>query len=260
MAGRFYPSDPVELGKEVKGFLKDKAREKAVALIAPHAGYMYSGAVAGEVYSSVEIPDNVVLIGPNHTGAGPRVSLMKGGEWETPLGRLKVDSALAELILGKSRLFSADTEAHRDEHSLEVQLPFIRSLNENATIVPITVMMATAAECAELGAALASAISSYGKEALIVVSSDMNHYESDKRTRVKDKAAIEKVLALDSRGLLDVASERDITMCGVLPAAIAIEASVALGATQAALIKYATSGEASGDYDHVVGYAGIVIK
>jgi AmmeMemoRadiSam system protein B len=121
-------------------------------------------------------------------------------------------------------------------------------------------MTATAEECAELGAALASAITSYANDTLIVVSSDMNHYESDKRTRAKDEAAIEKVLALDARGLLEVTSERDITMCGVLPAAIAIEASISLGATQATLIKYATSGDASGDFDHVVGYAGMLIK
>ncbi|MBI5588158.1 MAG: AmmeMemoRadiSam system protein B [Deltaproteobacteria bacterium] len=260
VVGRFYPSKPDTLRKNVRGFLVERTREKAIAIVAPHAGYMYSGAVAGEVYSSVVIPDDIILIGPNHTGMGKKVSVMSEGEWDTPLGRLKVNSKLAELILGGSRLFSSDIEAHLEEHSLEVQLPFIHELNKNASIVPITVMTASANDCAELGRALAGAISSYAKEVLIVVSSDMNHFESDKKTRVKDIAAIEAVLKLDAGRLLEVTSSRDITMCGVLPAAIAIEAARALGATEARLIRYSTSGETSGDFDHVVGYAGIVIK
>lgn len=260
VAGRFYPADPYTLKKDVEGFLSDRPKEKAVAIIAPHAGYIYSGAVAGEVYSSVEIPDDIILLGPNHTGMGKKISVMSVGVWEVPSGRLKINSALAGLILGKSPLFSSDVEAHRAEHSLEVQLPFIHELNKNASIVPITVMIATAEECAVAGRAIAGAISSYGKEVLIVVSSDMNHYESDKKTRVKDKEAIEAVLRLDAGGLLAVTSAKDISMCGVLPAAVAIEAARALGAKEARLVKYSTSGETSGDLDHVVGYAGIIIR
>ncbi len=260
VAGRFYRGDPKGLKKDVEGFLIDRPKEKAVAVIAPHAGYMYSGAVAGEVYSSVEVPDDIVLIGPNHTGMGKNISVMSEGVWEVPTGKLGINSALAGLILGASPLFSADIEAHMAEHSLEVQLPFIHELNRNASIVPVTVMKAAARECAEAGRALAAAIRSYGKEVLIVVSSDMNHYESDEETRVKDRAAIDAVLKLDSNGLLAVTSAKDISMCGVLPAAIAIEAAKALGAKEARLVKYSTSGETSGDMDHVVGYAGIIIK
>lgn len=260
VAGRFYPSDPKTLEKDVEGYLKERTKLSAIAIIAPHAGYIYSGAVAGEVYSSVEVPDNIILIGPNHTGMGEKISVMNEGAWEMPTGRVSIDPELAGLILGASTLFSADIEAHRAEHSLEVQLPFIHALNKNASIVPITVMMASRRECAVAGRAIAAAIASFAKKVLIVVSSDMNHFESDRDTRVKDKEAIDAVLKLDAGGLLAVTSDKDISMCGVLPAAIAIEASVALGAKEARLVKYATSAEVSGDPDSVVGYAGIVIQ
>lgn len=260
VAGRFYSADPETLKKDVRGFLTDRPREKAVAMIAPHAGYIYSGGVAGEVYSSVEIPDDIVLLGPNHTGMGKKISVMSAGVWEVPSGRVKINSGLAGLILGGSPLFSSDVEAHLKEHSLEVQLPFIHELNKNASIVPITVMVASKRDCADAGKAIAGAISSYGKEVLIVVSSDMNHFESDKKTRVKDKEAIDAVLRLDAAGLLAVTSAKDISMCGVLPAAIGIEAARALGAKEAQLVRYATSGETSGDFERVVGYAGILIR
>ncbi|HLC17545.1 MAG TPA: AmmeMemoRadiSam system protein B [Thermodesulfobacteriota bacterium] len=260
VAGQFYPGGAKELQEEVRGFIKEEAREKATALIAPHAGYIYSGSVAGAVYSAVDIPDDVVLLGPNHTGLGARASVMTEGEWEIPTGTVGINTELAGMIAGSTRLFSPDTSAHLNEHSLEVQLPFIHCLNRGARFVPITVMQADLDECIEMGNALAGVIKDYGREVLIAVSSDMNHYESDKRTREKDKLAIDQVLSLDARGLLEVTARKDITMCGVFPAAIAITAARALGASRARLIKYATSGETSGDYDHVVGYAGIVIS
>lgn len=260
VAGRFYPADPAALGAELKGFLSHSEKSMARAVIAPHAGYMFSGAVAGSVYASVHVPDKVILLGPNHTGLGKKVSLMDEGVWDTPLGAIRIDQGLSGLVLDASSLFQRDTEAHRYEHSLEVQLPFIYSMNPNASIVPITVMRASIEECDEMGKAIAEAVRGSGGDVLIVVSSDMNHYESDAVTRKKDEAAIERVLALDAKGLLEVADEKDITMCGVIPAAIGISAAKYLGAMEGKLIKYATSGEVNGDLSQVVGYAGIVIR
>lgn len=259
VAGRFYPGAAETLKRDVLSYLVSVEKKKAVAIIAPHAGYIYSGGVAGAVYSSVEIPDDVVLIGPNHTGLGAICSVMTEGVWETPLGTVNINAELAKGILGSSRLFSADTRAHTAEHSLEVQLPFIQILNSKASIVPITVMRADAAGCAEMGNAIAKAIRDYGKPVLIAVSSDMNHYEEDEMTRRKDRLAIKAILNLDAERLLKTVSANNITMCGVLPAAIAITAAKGLGAKSARMAQYATSGEVSGDYAHVVGYCGIVI-
>lgn len=264
VAGQFYPGSALQLEKAVKDCLIDSPKEKAVAAISPHAGYIYSGHVAGALYSAIEIPDNIILIGPNHTGLGEMVSIMTDGEWETPLGSMKVNKTLAHMLLESADIFSDDTAAHEREHSLEVQLPFIYTLNKMASFVPITVMRASVNECAAMGLAIARVIASYrtsyGKQTLIIVSSDMNHYESDKTTRKKDELAISKALALDASGLLQVTAQKGITMCGVIPAAIAIVAAKELGAKKARLVKYATSGETSGDYGHVVGYAGIVIS
>ncbi|MBI5562603.1 MAG: AmmeMemoRadiSam system protein B [Deltaproteobacteria bacterium] len=261
VAGRFYPQEAAALRENVSQLLANGGtKEKAVAVMAPHAGYVYSGAVAGAVYATVSVPDAVILIGPNHTGLGENAAVMPDGVWRTPLGGAPVNEELAGLCLDSSPLFKGDCSAHLMEHSLEVQLPFIQLLNGSASIVPITVMTADAGDCEEMGAAIASAITAYGKDALIVISSDMNHYEPDKVTRAKDKLAIARVLALDAAGLLLVAGKKDITMCGIIPAAIAIFASKRLGAREAHLVRYATSGEAFGDFSQVVGYAGVMIK
>ena len=262
VAGQFYPGEPSSLRQAVADLLKTGkgGREKAVAIVAPHAGYIYSGRVAGRVYSEVVVPDSIVLIGPNHTGLGANAAVMVNGIWETPIGNIEVDRDLAMAVAGATPSFSEDSVAHLGEHSLEVQLPFIHTINPSARIVPITVMSAGPRECEEMGRAIAGAIRSHPGEVLIVVSSDMNHYEPDDVTREKDRHAIDMVLELDWMGLLKVTAERHITMCGVVPAAIAIVAARHLGAGEARLSAYATSGEGSGDYTHVVGYAGIVIK
>lgn len=260
MAGQFYPEDQKELIGAVKRFLTGGVEEKAIAIVAPHAGYIYSGVVAGAVYSAVTVPETVVLIGPNHTGLGKKASIMTEGQWETPLGNLAINRALASSILGSTGLFSEDASAHLMEHSLEVQLPFIHCRNRRASFVPITVMHGNFRECEEMGKGIAGAIIRYGKEVLIVASSDMNHYESDKITREKDRLAIDRALKFDAKGLLQIAASKGITMCGVIPAAISIVAAKILGAKEAKLVKYATSGETSGDYEQVVGYAGMLFK
>ncbi|MFQ5586711.1 MAG: AmmeMemoRadiSam system protein B [Thermodesulfobacteriota bacterium] len=261
VAYQFYPGEPAELEKTVTSFeTGETPREDAIALIAPHAGYIYSGKVAGSVYSSVRICDNVILLGPNHTGLGEMVSLMPSGSWAIPTGTVDINSDLAHLLLEESHLFSPDENAHLREHSLEVQLPFVHHFNAEARIVPVTIMHLNAGDCEELGEAVARAIKKFDDEVLIAVSSDMNHYESDEVTRAKDKRALDRVLALDVEGLLKTTQDENISMCGVIPAAVAISAAKELGATSAKLVDYATSGDTSGDYDHVVGYAGIVIQ
>lgn len=260
VAGRFYPGSKKALSNEVSSYMEASPRADAVAVVSPHAGYMYSGAVAGRVLSSVNIPDRVILLGPNHTGMGTPASVMPSGRWEIPTGEVEVDEALAALVLASSPLFQADFEAHLMEHSLEVMLPFIHAANPSARIVPITIMQADDKECEEMGKALAGVISSAGGKTLMLVSSDMNHYEPDSVTRVKDKLAIERITRLDAKGLLDVADRQDITMCGVIPTAMAIYAAKTLGAKEGRLVGYATSGEVNGDMNAVVGYAGIVIS
>lgn len=260
VAGRFYPGTRAALSEALGKLLGNGPTEDALAMLAPHAGYVFSGAVAGNVYASVNVPGRVVLIGPNHTGLGARAAVMASGEWEIPLGRLRVDAEAASEVIGSSPLFSGDTEAHLLEHSIEVQLPFIYALNPGAMIVPITVMHACPDECEEMGRAIAGVISSRKGGTLIVASTDMNHFETDRVTRRKDALAIARVLALDAKGLLEVTSKEDITMCGSVPSAVAIFAARALGAKRARLVKYATSGDVNGDLSQVVGYAGIVIK
>ncbi|MCK4739021.1 MAG: AmmeMemoRadiSam system protein B [Deltaproteobacteria bacterium] len=265
VAGKFYPSSAPNLLKSITKFLDIKGVEKteALAIISPHAGYIFSGAIAGTAFASVELPDNIILIGPNHTGAGKGASVMSSGAWETPLGETQINTELAEKIIASSEIFSKDLEdnsAHASEHSLEVQLPFIQYINENATIVPITLMYDRSAPYKELGKALAQVIKSYKEKILIIVSSDMNHYESEEETIKKDNLAIEKILALDPEGLLSITQEKNISMCGVLPSAVAIECVNTLGATKATLLSHTTSAGVTGDKEETVGYAAILIK
>lgn len=261
VAYQFYPGEPAALKKNVESLAKAKTEKKdVVAMIAPHAGYVYSGKIAGSVYSRVKLPDNILLLGPNHTGLGEKVAIMSDGEWEMPFGRITINRDIAHLLFEESYLFSNDATAHLREHSLEVQLPFIYYFNPNAAIVPVTIMHLSYKECEEAGKAIANAIRKYREKVLMVVSSDMNHYESDAVTRKKDKKAIDKILALNPEGLMATVFRENISMCGIIPAVIALVAAKELGAERAELVDYATSGDTSGDYDNVVGYAGILIK
>lgn len=262
VAGQFYKGSPEALKKQVEGFIVSVSeRKKAIGIVSPHAGLIYSGAVAGAVYSSIIIPDIIVLIGPNHTGLGTPVSLMAKGEWETPLGTVAIDELLAASILSKSRLISDDSLAHLHEHSLEVQLPFIQHFKKDFKIVPIQMLDTRYDTCVALGRAVAGAINDtyQGKGVLIVASSDMTHYESAAVAKEKDFKAIHHILNLDPEGLYKTVKAYGITMCGYGPAIAMLAASKSLGASKAELIKYANSGEISGDYEQVVGYAGVVV-
>lgn len=261
VAGQFYSGSKETLSAEVASLVKEGARkEKAIAIMCPHAGYIYSGAVAGAVYSQLDFPDTLILIGPNHTGLGARFSIMASGRWEIPTGNFDTDEETATKLLELCPMLTDEPQAHLFEHSLEVQLPFIAHFSSSAKIVPIVVMGASLDECRHLGQSMASAIGRVKKSVTIVTSSDMSHYISDTDARHKDNMAIDKILALDPEGLYDVAKRERITMCGLLPATAMLYAAKALGAKSAELVKYATSAEVSGDYGHVVGYAGVVIK
>jgi len=263
VAGYFYQGSYSALMDQVERFLVPRAKKiKALGIVSPHAGLVYSGSVAGAVYSSIELPGTFILIGPNHTGLGEPVSLMAKGEWETPLGTVRIDEGLAAAILSRSRLVREDTLAHLKEHSLEVQLPFIQYLKKEFTIVPIQMMDTRLETCLALGNAVAEAVREQTKKTgvLIVASSDMSHYISAEAAKKKDHKAIQRILDLDAQGLYYTVRDEDITMCGYGPAVAMLTACKALGAKKAELIKYTNSGEVSGDYDQVVGYAGIVVS
>lgn len=261
VAGQFYHATSAKLSHQVQQFVAHNLpREHAVGILSPHAGLIYSGAVAGDVYSRIVMPGTFILIGPNHTGLGARMALMPQGEWEIPTGLFHVDERLAQRILLNVPLVTADSQAHMFEHSIEVQLPFIAHFSRESKIVPLTLMSATLEECKALGEGIAKAVKSVDYPVVIAASSDMSHYVSDATAKKKDKMAIERVLRLDPEGLFDTVRKKQISMCGFLPAVTMLFAAKTLGAREARLVKYATSGEVSGDYDHVVGYAGIIVS
>jgi AmmeMemoRadiSam system protein B len=268
VAGHFYRGSAEGLRQQVRGFIvPDAEKIKALGILSPHAGLIYSGAVAGAVYSRVDLPDTFVLIGPNHTGLGAAVSLMPEGTWETPLGTVEIDSELAQSILSKSPRIHDDALAHLQEHSLEVQLPFIQYFKKDFTIVPIQMLDTRLETCLEVSKAVAEAIkdrtSSGGRGArdvLIIASSDMSHYERAATAKEKDFKAIKNILNLDPGGLYRTVREYGITMCGYGPAVSMLAACNLLGASKADLVKYSNSGDVSGDYDQVVGYAGIIVS
>ncbi len=261
VAGSFYPGKKELLIKELKSLIPAEVeKEEAMGVLSPHAGYMYSGRIAGAVLSRVNIPDNVIILSPNHTGLGERGAIMKDGEWETPLGEVKINSELAELLLKRSNILRDDYRAHLREHSLEVQLPFIQYLKPDFKMVPITLMELSYKECEELGRTLASVISEYPSKILIIASSDMTHYESQEVAEEKDRKAIEELIRLNPNGLYETVHRYNISMCGYIPATVMLVACKEMGAYEGKLIKYGTSGDVSGDYYQVVGYAGVIIK
>ncbi len=265
VAGRFYPANAQLLRADVGSYLTPavdaapEAKIRALGCVVPHAGYMYSGHVAGAVYRRLEIPRQLVILCPNHTGMGEPLAIMSHGSWRTPLGDVAIDEPLATALKQHMPLLSEDDQAHRVEHALEVQLPFLQVIAPGFQFVPITVGTGNFEVLSALGVAIGNGLAKQGGDSLVIASSDMNHYESDSVTRVKDRRAIDQLLALDPRGLYDVIHEGNISMCGYGPAIVMLTASRKLGAKQAELIRYATSGDISGERDAVVGYAGIAV-
>jgi len=262
VSGRFYPAQPDELVRTVQAFLEPTgSRQKAIGLVVPHAGYVYSGHVAGAVYSRVNLPARIIVLCPNHTGRGTPLSTMKSGSWRTPLGEMPIDEELSEALLSADPYLQDEIEAHKFEHGIEVQLPFLQQRGEPASrFVPITIGTGSLQRLQELGNAIGQAIKRIAPDALIIASSDMNHYESDAVTRIKDRKAIDRILAMEPEGLFDVVRRENISMCGYGPTVAMLTAAKLLGGSKAELVKYATSGDVSLDFDHVVGYAGIIVS
>lgn len=261
VAGQFYEKKPALLVKEIQRYVTDdKNKVEAKAIVAPHAGYIFSGAVAGAVYSKILFPDTFIILSPNHTGLGSPVSVFSEGIWDIPLRNFEVDEDMAKDITHKSAFTKADFNAHLYEHSIEVHLPFIAYFSKTVKIVPITIMKLSLKECITLGKDIASVIVESGKRVTVVASSDMSHYVTDEVARHLDNSAIQEMLRLDEKGLYNVVSEKKISMCGVIPVTTAIVCAKELGAQSSTLVKYATSAEVSGDFKHVVGYAGLIMQ
>ncbi len=255
--------------EEIKKFLPQVNKlEKidAISCICPHAGWIYSGYVAGEVYSLINPADLYVLLGPNHTGLGKEVSLFDSGFWEGPLGKINIDTDFVQLLLKNSEFLEKDVLAHYREHSLEVQIPFLQFITQkNFNIVPIIIRSQEYQICNDIGNSIASAIKKYKekfpeKKVVLIASTDMTHYEPKDYAVKLDTMAIEQIIKLSAKGLYDTVLTYGISMCGVIPTVCVIIASKILGAKSAKLIKYQTSGDVNGDYAQVVGYAGIIIS
>jgi len=260
VAGAFYDARPDRLREDVLRNLPPGASpEPAVGAIVPHAGYVYSGPVAGQVYARLEIPRTVVVLCPNHTGRGRPAALDPSDSWRTPLGDVPIDADAASRLMTLAPSIERDSEAHRREHSLEVQLPFLQVRRPDVSIVPVCLGEARLGLCREIGEALANLRSESEEPPLILASSDMNHYESREVGRRKDERALARAEALDPEGLFRTVLDESISMCGFLPATALLFAARKAGATRARVVARRDSGDETGDVSSVVGYAGVVI-
>jgi len=260
VAGQFYPATPSSLEAQVRGLVDEKApKQEVIGLVSPHAGYAYSGAVAGAVMSRIRFKDTFIILGPSHTGAGRPFSIMTEGSWQTPLGEVGIDSRLGKEILAGSKHLEEDHVAHLYEHSIEVQIPFLQYFKPDVKIVPIVLSPAAPSAYKEIGKEIAAAIKKLRAETVIVASSDMTHYESQESARRKDTEAINAIVELNEDELMRRIRELNISMCGYAPTVALISAAKELGAKRAELVRYQTSGDVTGDYSAVVGYAGIII-
>ncbi len=261
VAGQFYPGSEQKLRAALSQLISENASPIPIkGVISPHAGYMYSGAIAGRLFGRISIPGTVLIIGPNHHGVGEAAALYPEGEWLTPLGVTAINSRLNALLLQHGSYLRNDRVAHQNEHSLEVQLPFIQYLRPDVTISALCIGHGDYAPLRDIGHGIAAAIREFGEDVLIVASSDMTHYESADSAKQKDEMALARALALDGKGLLDVCHSRGITMCGVVPATVMIEAALNLGASQGELVAYGNSGDVTGDSRQVVGYAAVTVS
>jgi len=265
-AGQFYPASASQINAELNELVRP-AQEKrdAIAVVCPHAGWMYSGATAGTVYSTVRIPDHVIMLGPNHRGIGSPYALYDAGAWRTPLGDVPIDEPLAAELLDHCGLLAEDPRAHGAEHSLEVQVPMLLRANPNVRIVPVLIgggwpESGGRHNLREIGVAIARTVKEHGERVLLLASSDLNHYEDQETSNRKDKLALDAVVSLDEELLLRQIAAHGISMCGVLPTYIVLVAAKALGAKRAEVLDYRTSGDVSGDYSAVVGYGAVVIE
>lgn len=260
VAGHFYPSDPQALVTQIDEYsASGNAIQPARGCIVPHAGYMYSGHVAGAVYAAIEIPSRCILLGPRHYPGGQPMAILSEGSFRTPLGDAAIDAEMAAHLARECLHLREDFVAHEREHSLEVQIPFLQRLAPKLRFVPVVLATDRYPPLEELGHGIARVVQAEREPVLVIGSSDMNHYESDSITRAKDQQAIARILELDPRGLYDTVRREQITMCGYAAAVAMLVAMRDLGATDAKLVRYATSGDVTDEHDRVVGYAGIIV-
>lgn len=263
VAGTFYPADKDDLLQMIAGLsppVPPTPKRDALAVISPHAGYIYSGGVAGQTFAAVNIPADVIILGPNHHGRGAPLSLSGVDSWQMVMAEVPVNRHLCQLVLQHNHQITVDDEAHRPEHSLEVQIPFLLYHQPALTITPLVVATLSCQECLATGLALAEAIREFDRPVLLVASTDMSHYESRSAATLKDHQALARITDLDPRGLYETVIGKGITMCGIMPTTIVLAAAMALGAGKAELLCYTDSGATSGDLAQVVGYAGMVIS
>lgn len=266
VAGQFYPATAAEIDAELDTLIRPTPeRRKAIAVVCPHAGWMYSGLTASFVYSQVEIPDRVILIGPNHHGIGSPYAVFSAGAWRTPVGDVPIAEPLAASLLDNCELLAEDTRAHSGEHSLEVQVPMLLRVNPAVRIVPVVIgggwpESGGRANLRAIGAAVAQTVQEYGKPVLLLASTDLNHYEDQEASKIKDKLVLDAVVKLDADALMDRVRDVEVSMCGVAATYIVIHAAKKLGAKRAELLDYRTSGDVSGDFSRVVGYGAVAIS
>jgi hypothetical protein len=270
VAGQFYPADPNELSRLIdqcylhplgpgRSPPAPRTRADVVSVVCPHAGYVYSGPVAAHSFlhvSSLPNPELLVVVAPNHYGLGSGVSSFERGEWETPLGRLRVDSEAAKKLASVAEIVAFDPSAHRLEHSLEVQLPFLQRIyGDSIPLLPISLIFQDIDTAKTLSSALAELLR--GRRAVIVASSDLTHYEPADVARRKDTALLQNVLKMDLEGFYSTLERLNVTACGFGAIATVMEVSRSLGLSKPELLKYATSGDTTGDNVQVVGYGAL---
>ncbi len=263
VSGRFYPSDPAELTALIQQHSLPETKSslvRAQACLVPHAGYLYSGHVAGAVFSRITIPPKILVLGVRHRPPGANVAILSSGAWRTPLGDAQIDEKLAAAFQTACPLLREDEVAHCTEHSLEVQIPFLQILRPQFTFVPIALGTVQFEDLVTVGDAIGKVLAASSEDILLLTTSDFNHYENDAVTRLKDHKAIDRILALDACGLYDTCRNESISMCGLGPTVAMLTAMKYFGKTQAELIRYATSGDTSGDFSSVVGYAGVIFR
>jgi MEMO1 family protein len=261
VAGQFYPADRTELSSLIHQYAAQPTKQEQVharACLVPHAGYIYSGHVAGAVFSRIVLPKKILLLGVRHFPRGENLAILSHGAWRTPLGDAPIDQPMAFRLREACPALCEDTVAHSREHSLEVEIPFLQVLDPGFSFVPVALGSLRFEELVEVGEGIARFLAESREEVLLVTSSDMNHYEDDETTRWKDRRAMDRLLQLDPRGLYTVCHDEQISMCGLGPAVAMLTAMQRLGVKGAELARYATSGDASGDRSQVVGYAGMI--
>jgi AmmeMemoRadiSam system protein B len=263
VAGQFYTNDPDALRLEVRGYLERAERKSSVHSIlamAPHAGYYFSGAVAGATLGRANLAGTVLLLGPNHTGQGKPFAVWPSGRWQYPGGTLSVDTELVEHLCAQESRLTPDTLAHQREHSLEVLVPFLAELNPDTLIVPLAVSQPDLATLLSVGKAIGRALRAFARPVSMVVSSDMSHFVTHEMAQEQDARALDPALALNPTLFYETVRGEGISMCGVLPMTLALAAALELGASQSEITAYATSGEINGELRRVVGYAGLVVS